>query len=160
MEIQSPLLEPVLHQPGDPALRDVLQLIRESFAYMEGRIDPPSSILEVTERDLSALCANSELWSIGSPPLACVCLTRLPQALNLGRLAVAQGHRNLGLGRRLVALAEDRARALCSPYIELKVRIELTENLNYYHHLGFDITAEGFHPGYSQSTHWIMRKAV
>ena len=32
------------HSPGDDALSAILTLVQQSFAYMDGRIDPPSSM--------------------------------------------------------------------------------------------------------------------
>lgn len=46
------MTEPRRPGPDDPCLAEVLALIRCSFAYMDGRIDPPSSMHRLT---LSAL---------------------------------------------------------------------------------------------------------
>ena len=148
------------HTADDPALHDVLALILESFAYMEGKIDPPSSIVSTTAQDLSMLCGSAEIWSIGSPAVACVCLTPLPDALSIGRLAVAQSYRGHGLGGRLMALAERRARHLGLAYLNLKVRVVLSDKVQLYQHLGFEITEEGTHPGFDRPTYWVMRKAL
>ncbi|MGA1181483.1 MAG: GNAT family N-acetyltransferase, partial [Marivivens sp.] len=66
--------------PAD--LPATLALIQSTFAFMEGRIDPPSSMYRLTVDDL----AESEVWVIGTPPLACIVLTPKADALYLGKL--------------------------------------------------------------------------
>lgn len=154
------MLPLIQHQSDDRALAQVLALILDNFAYMDSRIDPPSSILQCTVEDLSEQCEIGELWSVGSPAVACVCLTPSAQALNVGRLAVAGDHRGQGLGGRLMALAEQRALQRGLAFLELKVRVELTENIRLYRYLGFERTEEGTHEGFDQPTYWVMRKAL
>ena len=82
----------------DPCLPEVLQLIRRSFAYMEGRIDPPSSMHRLTVAALQEQCRAGEIWAIGTPPLACIFLTPKEDCLHLGKLAVDRPQRRSGLG--------------------------------------------------------------
>lgn len=154
------LNELIQHRVGDPALAEVLALILDNFAYMESRIDPPSSILRCTVDDLSKQCGQGEVWSIGTPPVACVCFTPLADALSLGRLAVSPEYRGQGLGKRLIDLAVQRAAALGFSFVELNVRVELIENISLYQHLGFLVTAEGTHSGFDRPTYLVMRKAI
>jgi predicted N-acetyltransferase YhbS len=133
-----------------------LTLIRRAFAGMEGRIDPPSSIHHSTAADLQ----KGEFWCIGTPPLACVLFTPKPQALYLGKLAVAPGLTRQGLARRLITLAETRARALGLPVLELQTRVELTENHAAFRALGFLEVARTAHPGYTRPTAITYRKPV
>ncbi len=90
-------MTPVRLDADSPAIPAMLALIRESFAYMEGRIDPPSSMHRLTESGLRESCAISELWITGSPPQACVMLTPKGDALYIGKLAVSAGHAARGL---------------------------------------------------------------
>ena len=57
----------------------VLQLIRESFAFMDARIDPPSSMHRLSVADLAVQAREGELWVIeeAGQPVACVFLTGL-----------------------------------------------------------------------------------
>uniref|UniRef100_UPI0035627CC2 GNAT family N-acetyltransferase n=1 Tax=Actibacterium sp. TaxID=1872125 RepID=UPI0035627CC2 len=73
----------------------VLRLIRASFAYMEGRIDPPSALHRLTAQDIAAQSESAEIWVIeeNNAPVACVFLTPRDDVLYLGKLAVAQTHR-------------------------------------------------------------------
>ena len=140
-----------------PAL---LALIRAEFAYMDGRIDPPSSMHRLTPDSLASQSRNAEIWAIGDPPVACVVLTPKPRALYVGKLAVAASHRRQGLARRLVVLAENRAKALQKAFLELEVRVELVENQRAFIALGFIEAARTAHTGYDRPTSVTMRRAV
>ena len=52
-------------------------------------------------------------------------------------LAVSPGHRRRGLGRQLMATAEERLRALGCPKINLQVRKTNTEVIAFYQGIGF-----------------------
>ena len=140
--------------PGDEALHGVLSLIRTSFAYMEGRIDPPSSMHRLTQDAVDAQAHDGEVWAIEEDGrvVACVFLTPRPNVLYLGKMAVANTHRGKGLARRLVELARDRAVALGLPAVELQSRIELTENHSAFAAMGFKVAGETAHPGFDHTT--------
>jgi ribosomal protein S18 acetylase RimI-like enzyme len=148
------------HSPGDPALAILLNLIRESFAYMDGRIDPPSSMHRLTLADLSESARTGEVWSLGDPAAACVVLTPQPKCLYLGKLAVAVSARRQGLAARLVEIAAERARARGLAWVELQTRVELTENRATFARLGFVKTGETAHEGYDRPTSITMRRNV
>ena len=151
---------PVRHSPDDPALQQVLHLIRESFAYMDGRIDPPSSMHRLTLEALAAQCETGEVWSLGAPPVACVVLTVKPRALYLGKLAVAEAMRGQGLARQLVELAVERARVRGRARLELQTRIELVENHRAFAALGFEKAGETAHPGFDRPTSVTMVREI
>lgn len=138
----------------------VLALIRESFAYMDGRIDPPSSMHRLSQAALAETARTAEIWAIGTPPRACVILTPKRQALYLGKLAVAAEARGQGLARRLVELAESRARALGLTFLELQTRIELVDNHTTFVRLGFVETGRTAHAGFDRPTSITMRKML
>lgn len=148
--------------PGDPALASVLSLIRTSFAYMEGRIDPPSSMHNLTQDALERQAAEAEVWAVEDDGrvVACVVLTPRPPALYLGKLAVAHTHRGQGLARRLVALAAERARRLGLDKVELQSRVELTDNHSVFAALGFKVAGETAHPGFDRTTSLTFIKPV
>ena len=60
----------------DPA--PVLTLIRDAFAAMEGRIDPPSSMHRLTGPAILEQASVGEVWTLNEPsgPIACLFLTR------------------------------------------------------------------------------------
>lgn len=80
----------------------VLALIRAAFAYMDGVIDPPSSMHRLTEGDIARQAREGEVWVLGTPPVACMFLTVKDDWLYLGKLAVASDQRGKGHARRLV----------------------------------------------------------
>jgi GNAT superfamily N-acetyltransferase len=138
----------------------VLGLIRASFAYMESRIDPPSSMHRLTAASLADHAQEHELWLIqdGDDLCACVQFTRRPKCLYVGKLAVSANYRRRGLAARLMQHAEDRARVLALPALELQTRVELTENHATFAALGFVKTGESAHSGYNRPTSITMRK--
>jgi predicted GNAT superfamily acetyltransferase len=97
---------------------------------------------------------------IGAPPVACVFLTPRPQALYVGKLAVAATERGRGHARALVTLAEARARSLGLPMLELQTRVELTENHATFRALGFVETGRTAHAGYDRPTSITFRRPV
>lgn len=146
--------------PDSPKLSEVLVLIRESFAYMEGRIDPPSSMHRLTEDTLRDQAREGEVWVIGTRPDAVVFLTPKPGRLYLSKLAVDRSQRERGLARRLVTLAETRAKALGLEVLELQTRVELVENHAAFARMGFVKTGEVAHPGYDRTTSITMQKRL
>jgi len=88
----------------------ILTLIQTEFAFMEGRIDPPSSMHRLTLGTISDHAQTGEIWAMGPTPIACVFLTPKPDVLYVGKLAVAASHRRHGLARILIELAATRAR--------------------------------------------------
>ncbi len=130
----------------------LLHLIQTEFAYMAGRISPPSSMLALTEAQLLGLAATSEIWVIGAPPIACVILTAKPHSLYLGKLAVAANHRGRGHARALITRAATRAKILGLPALTLQTRVELVENHAAFAALGFVETGRSAHPGFAHPT--------
>lgn len=148
------------HGAGDPAIACVLALLRSGFASMAGRIDPPSSLTRMGLADLRHACGTGEVWSLGPPPVACMVLTPKPDHLYLGKLCLDAAHRGAGLARRLVALAEARARAHGRACIDLQTRVELTENHATFARLGFVEVGRHAHPGFDRPTSITFRRAV
>jgi ribosomal protein S18 acetylase RimI-like enzyme len=135
----------------------ILALLHAAFAGMAGRIDPPSSLQGMSA---AGLLAAGEVWAIGAPPVACVIFTLRAEVLYLGKLAVDAGHRRQGLARRLVTLAEARARGLGLGAVELQTRVELVENQRFFERMGFEEVARTAHAGYARPTSITYRKEV
>ena len=141
---------------------ELLDLILSSFAYMNGRIDPPSSALSLTPAALKAK-ATAEIGYIALENGALAgCMFLRPEAdcLYLGKLAVAPAWQGKGIGKRLLAVAETVARERGLRSIRLDTRIELTGNHAAFAALGFARTAEKAHPGYERVTYVEMRKTL
>lgn len=135
-----------------------LELIRREFAYMDGMVDPPSSVRLLTVDDLAS--GPGETWVIGTPPIACVVMTPKSNVLYVGKLAVSETERGRGLARQLLYQADVRAAELGLPQIELQVRVELTANHRAFAALGFVEIARTPHPGYDRPTSITFRRAV
>ena len=138
----------------------ILHLIRAEFAYMQTRIDPPSSMQRLTEADIATKAESGEVWVVGLPPQACMFLTLQADSLYLGKLAVSASQRGKGLARALVNMAETRAIALGLAAIELETRVELLENQAAFQAMGFVETGRTAHPGFTRPTSISYRKAV
>lgn len=143
-------------------LGPTLALIRQAFAYMAGRVDPPSSAERLDLGGLRGALDASELWVMEDlgQPVACVILTPQPDALYIGKLAVAGAMRRRGLARQLVSHARARARALGLNTLELQTRVELAENHTAFAALGFTETGRSAHEGFDRPTTITFRRAV
>ncbi|MBU2994442.1 GNAT family N-acetyltransferase [Octadecabacter sp. B2R22] len=130
--------------------------MRGAFAGMNGRINPPSSLESMTVDDLRD--PASEVWVFGHPVAGTVVLTPKPRVLYVGKLAVAGKRR--GVGRMLMAVAEDRARALRLEWLELQSRVELVEVHAVFKALGFSEVMRTTHEGFKRPTSITFRKAV
>lgn len=139
-----------------------MSLILRAFAFMDGRIDPPSSALALTAGSL-ARKARSEtvlLAHLGERLAGCAFLAERGDCIYLGKLAVDPASQGQGIGRALLAAAEDHARRAGKPAIELQTRVELTENHVAFSRLGFRETARTAHAGYRRPTSLTMRKGL
>lgn len=140
----------------------VLNLLRDAFAYMEGRVDPPSSLnrLNLPEivqkaREETVILAFDDALLIG-----CAFLREMPDALYVGKVAVSPALRNSGVARKMIAQAERIAKDKGYRHLELQTRIELVENHRAFAAMGFIKINEYAHEGYSRPTSIIMRKPI
>jgi GNAT superfamily N-acetyltransferase len=152
----------VLRQAGpDDDCSAILKLVQDCFAYMEDRIDPPSSMHRMTVESVRDHARGEEIWiaeDAAGAPVACVFFTRKAGRLYLGKMAVRPEYRGYGLARRMVDKASERAVALGLPLLELESRIELVENHRTFARLGFVKTAENAHEGYDRPTSIAMQR--
>lgn len=153
-------LSPVQAAANDPIIPGILDLVQRSFAYMEPRINPPSSMYRLTTAAIQEQCLSGEVWTIGEQPDACVFLTDKEDCLYIGKLAVCENRRGQGYAKKLIELAAGRARCKGLPALELNTRIELVENHQTFQRLGFAKIADGRHEGFSKPTYIVMRKPL
>lgn len=140
----------------------LLDLILASFAYMNGRIDPPSSALALTSETLKAK-ALSEIAYValdGEQLVGCIFCRPEAESLYVGKLAVVPAAQGKGIGKQLLGLAETTARELGLKALRLETRIELTDNHATFAAWGFRKTAENRHAGFDRTTSIEMRKAI
>ncbi|MBB3315650.1 N-acetylglutamate synthase-like GNAT family acetyltransferase [Rhizobium sp. BK181] len=141
---------------------ELLALILSSFAYMNDRIDPPSSASTLTRATLADK-ASVEIAYVameGETLSGCVFLRPEEGCLYIGKLAIAPVSQGRGIGRRLLAIAEQTARDRALSSLRLETRIELVENHDVFARWGFEKTAENAHPGFTRTTSIEMRKAI
>lgn len=140
----------------------LMALLHEAFAYMEGRIDPPSSLHRFTPATVAGKARKEALFLAldGDKLVGCVFARRQGDALYVGKLAVRGSRQGGGVGRRLMDAAEAFARESRLAYLELETRIELVENHATFGAMGFVKTAESSHPGYGRPTSITMRKQL
>lgn len=143
--------------------RAVHGLLTRSFAYMERRIDPPSSLARM---DADCLASQPGMVLLATDaetgPGLVGCLFARPRggALYLGKIAVEPAYQGRGAGRALVDAAEAVARREGIAALELQTRIELVENHAAFTAMGFEKTAETAHPGFDRPTSVTMRKRL
>lgn len=155
---------PELH-PIDTAFErwdDLLDLILQSFAYMDPIIDPPSSAKRLTVPLLKDKAAQEMgiVVTEGDKPLGCMFCKPEAHCLYLGKLAVHPSAQGRGIGRWLLQAAEEQAKRLGLHELRLETRIELTGNHNRFAGWGFVRTAEKSHPGFERITFVEMRKRL
>lgn len=155
------LSAPRAMRPGED-FGPVLALIRGAFADMDGRIDPPSSMHRLTEADLARAATTGEVWVVEEDgrPIATATLDFSQNRVYLGKLAVRGDWRRKGLARALVRRARRRAKDLGLPAVEIRTRIELTENHRAFEAMGFVRAGESAHPGYDRPTSVLYRLAA
>jgi len=108
----------------------LLALLHKSFAYMDGRIDPPSSLHKL---DVDGLSEKAKAETL---------LTAVDVA------------------RQLVDVANLIGKQWSCQGLELECRVELGENQSFFTHLGFKKVGENAHKGYDQATSFKYRRVI
>lgn len=137
-------------------------LLRVCFAGMEGRIDPPSSLMRMSTDDLRAKAARDDLFLIRAAGRPVGCLFGHPDgtAYYVDKLAVAASQKGRGHARALIEAATRRAADLGADSLRLQSRVELTENHAIFLRLGFREVGRSAHPGYEQPTSITFARPV
>lgn len=136
--------------------------LQQAFRYMEGRIDPPTSLetmgieaLEKKAQDEILIVAQDDGKLVG-----CAFAALRDDCVYLSKVAVALTSRRQGITRSMLKAADEIARQHGKPYLELQTRVELIENHLAFGAMGFVKVAETAHPGYSRATSITMRRCV
>ena len=140
----------------------LLALLRESFAYMAARIDPPSSLQKMGIAELRAKAKGESLIVAGDETglVGCAFAAIEADCVYVGKLAVAERARGRGIARQIIGVAEALAGDNGRQCLELRTRIELVENHRAFAALGFEKVGETAHPGYDRPTSITMRKPL
>ncbi len=141
---------------------ELLALILDAFACMDGVIDPPSSVKRLTPASLAAKARHEILLlaTSGREIVGCVFADERSDCLYVGKLAVRPDLQRSGLGRRLVAAVEQAAIRSGKSALELQTRIELTGNHAAFAKMGFRETARTAHVGFDRPTSITLRKEL
>jgi N-acetylglutamate synthase-like GNAT family acetyltransferase len=149
--------------PQDFAAWEALaDLVREAFEYMNGRIDPPSSLGAMGVADFIKKAQDETLIvaQINNQLIGCAFAAIRDDCVYLSKVTVHHAYRRQGVTRSLFEAADKLARQMGKKYLELQTRIELTENHQAFGALGFIKVAETAHPGYNRTTSITMRRRV
>jgi GNAT superfamily N-acetyltransferase len=141
---------------------ELLRLLTDAFAFMAGRIDPPSSVLRLTPDSIAEKAREETLFLAedGNELIGCVFARPQGESLYIGKLAVRENRRRTGIGKALMDAVEHHALSLGLRRLELETRIELTENHATFASLGYVRTGEHAHEGYDRPTSVTMRKVL
>lgn len=137
------------------------ELLRTAYAFMDGRIDPPSSLYRMTTEDLRQKAIDETLVTARAEGrlVGCLFARNQPPWLYVGKVAVAVDSQGMGVGRALIAFAQGLAVERQLDGLELETRIELTENHAAFASMGFIKVADQSHDGYDRTTCIRMRAA-
>ena len=139
---------------GDAAV--VRDLVRMAYSkYVERIGKEPAPMLE----DYDALIRAGEVWvwDEGGEVLGVLVMRPADDHLFVDNVAVAPGHQGKGLGRELLAFAEERAEREGLPEVRLYTNEKMHENLAVYARLGFEETERKIDGGYRRV---FMRKRL
>jgi GNAT superfamily N-acetyltransferase len=141
---------------------ELLDLVRQAFSYMDGRINPPSSLTRMGVEEFKTAAAQGTLIVAheGQTLVGCAFAELRDDCVYVGKVAVAQSRRGKGVARSLLAAAEEIAKYHDKQFLELQTRVELVENHATFAALGFQKMAETAHPGYDRPTSITMRRPV
>ena len=80
--------------------------------------------------------------------------------LYCGRLAVRPDRRGRGLARRLIVAAEQEARRRGLVRLDVRVRLELPDNIRLFRSCGFGEIGRDAHPGFAMPTILLLEKRL
>jgi len=144
------------------AWAELHDLIMRSFAYMDGVIDPPSSAHRLTPANLRDKASNEICFiaTLDGRLAGCIFAAERAEAFYVGKLAVDDSARGMGIGRALMQAAEHHAVAQGKPALELQTRIELEANHATFERMGFVEFERTAHEGYCRPTSITYRKTL
>ncbi len=140
----------------------VFALLKRSFAYMEDRIDPPSSLENLNVESIKTKAKEETLYilTVDDELAGCVFARVHDEFVYLGKLAIDSRFRGCGYARRLMEQVEVQAKNRGVGCVELETRVELTGNQRFFAKAGYYKIAENAHEGYDRPTSYRYRKEV
>jgi ribosomal protein S18 acetylase RimI-like enzyme len=135
---------------------DIAEIVNQAYRHYIARIaKPPGPMLD----DYAARVSEGAVWVLeeGAEIVAIVALLPEPNYLLLDNIAVSPTRQGLGLGRRLLAFAEDEALRRGYREIRLYTHQTMVENQRLYSSIGYEETGRGSEAGYDRV---FMRKQL
>ncbi len=138
------------------------EFLMSAFAYMDDRIDPPSSIHRLNAESLREKSHTESLILAFKDQQLIGCAFARPENVScyLGKLAVRADCRGAGVGQKLIEKAQHIARKHGCGTLELETRVELAENHRFFERLGFVKTRENAHEGYNRPTSYVFCRQI
>ena len=151
---------PVVLQPNNAAA--VAGLIRIAFSVLPVPVDPPPSALLETAASVASSLAKGGGSGIRVADVLVGAVLWEPRdgGLYVGRLSVHPDWRGRGIGRRLMAAAEQVARDAGLPWLHLSTRLALVGNRALFAACGFAEISLHAHPGHATPTYVSMAKKL
>lgn len=142
--------------------RGLEDLLQDAFAYMDGRIDPPSSLHRMTADSLRQKAEEETLLLAFDEDrlIGCCFLADQGEIMYLGKLAVSTAMKSHGIGASLMTCALDICRAQGKQRVELQSRVELTEVHAFFRRFGFQQVSTTSHAGYDRPTSITMQLSL
>jgi ribosomal protein S18 acetylase RimI-like enzyme len=136
-----------------PAIAEIVDQAYRPYIDRIGR--PPGPMLD----DYAARLSEGAVWVLeeGAEIVAIIVLVPAPNYLLLDNIAVSPTRQGLGLGRRLLAFAEDEALRRGYSEIRLYTHQTMVENQRLYAAIGYEETGRGSEAGYDRV---FMRKQL
>ena len=125
-----------------PAIKAIIDA---AYAKYRERMDKPPAPLF---RDYGPSVADGTTWVVGSPATAVLTLYPRPDHLYVENVAVDPAAQGQGLGRALLAFAEEEAARRGLTRMDLVTHEAMTENLAIYARLGYVETGRRAEDGY------------
>lgn len=144
----------------DPESEDARWCFEQYFAELNQRFDSgfdPSLSLSADVRELTPPAGALILARLHGNPLGCIAIKLHEKSpAEIKRMWVSPAGRGLGLGRRLLAAAEDHARMMGADTARLETNQALSEAIHLYRSAGY-IEVEAF-SAEAYAHHWFEKK--
>lgn len=165
-----------IQQIDETALDDLVEISQKTYVDKFGHTTSPENLQEYLERAMSPEALAKELTNPESffymlyqdqKPIAYIKLNikgaqsepDYPEALELQRIYVLDGHQGLGIGEKLMNFAIDQARNLEAPFIWLGAWEQNEGAMRFYQRHGFEVfSSHDFIMGDDVQTDLLLRK--
>ncbi len=152
----------IIENPQQVDWQNLHDLLHRTYAYMDTRIDPPSSLHRLTVSGLAQKAEQETLLLalLDQAVVGCMFCRSYPDWVYVGKVAVDEPFQGQGIGHKMFDHAFEMARREGAKGLELQSRIELVENHQAFGNLGFVKVSEEAHEGYDRPTSITMRAPI